>query len=514
MYTLINTDNREITELIDINNTPNEIKLYPNEIIKNINADRIDLGINSKFLAHKQDEFIIPSDFKNYVSDVNFVDITDNIKGIQEKNLIKPKKILFLLTSMKHDEQFKNIQYSTTTELNLFKHLAQDGLLIIRLIDFNDAFGRYYQLDNIQTYYFKKYVFKLLETYNLKQKDLIFEGGSKGGSSAIYLSSFFEKVEVVAMMPQFTYSRYFGDQHGRYNMYFLDKGLEKLNFTQYITNKNNYNFYIGTYDSKSHQNEHNKILYDNQLKNINWYFVNAGHEVQHYFKYHLTYQLDKLLNDYQLKKYNDFNLKSYIQNNELYYSCENLRKFENRVICLLEIKFADKIIHFHLEYKKEDDYCYIKNGKIDLNLFFTQEELLKHTNIIIRNLFFEIETKTMYISNTSQVLVNESKNLEKYQTINIKDNFEILICQQNHHLFLFEAVIRNINFISNENAYVVIEAETQTYTVPAFFQKRQYCYKIMLNKRQPVIINPKIFKIKCVIVGVDKSYFAEFKIEN
>lgn len=514
MFTIFNKSENEVFELVEINGYPREFRLYAGEYLHNIPADTIKLETNTRLVVRKQNEWLVPQKLEEHL-DGKAQDATRNIKYI-----IHPasnvKKILFAPTHLVRDKWLANIQYSKLSLVNIYKHLSEEGLLIITLIDYNDIQGRYFQIDQEQEKQFKEFVHSLLDQYKLNESDLIFSGGSKAGSASMYFSSLFKGTTVVAQMPQFEFSQYFVDSLGRINFYFPEIGAEKVDFTKYINDYTNYHLYIGTNDVKSHVEVYNKLVIERKLPNVKFHLINSKHDLQLYSVYDMTYQVDTFIRHYNNIQYDDFKINFRNEGNKLFIECLDVKEFSKRVSAEVELIIDDYTLQFHLYRNEDTGVYYIKDigtnkGYINLLKILSPDQ--KVSRLEAKIVFKDIMNQKVYKSNSFFIPLNIKKeyNANVVKTI---DNLSVLHCTHVAHLFSFEGQVRNIDFGDNPIGIIYISTENETRYLKMFVQKRKYAVRLFCNMREPVYIYDKITRIQIQIIGDKEIYEQDIDLKN
>lgn len=507
MYTIYNLNETQVDELIWVNNYPIEMSLYAGEYLHNIPAYRITLQENSKLKVKKQYNWIEPSKIETHLGD-DVQELCTNIK--YKTNGVKDvKKILIAPTHIVRQEWLVNIQYSRLSLENIFMHLSVDGLLIITLIDYVDAQGRYFLLDESQEEEFKLFIENLLEKHQLEYSDIYFAGGSKAGSGSIYLSSLLRDTTVLAMMPQFFFSQYFSDSLGRINLYFLEQQGKSVDFIQYINDYTNYHFYVGTLDSKSHHGYHYKYLMSDELKNMNIHLINSKHDLQLYYPYDLTYQVAKNIQKYEKIISDDIEVKFRIEGNELFIQSNFEQQLSKRVSAEVELDLGYRKVYYHLLRLEGENKFHIKDlntNEGSINLL----ELIKHdydiNRLTVKVILKDIMEYKYYESSELFIPFNLKKESNVNNVEAIGNKLEVLNFVKVNQVFYFEAQTRFIDLGEKPQGILFIKTKTNHYQIKLFVQKRKYSYRIFCNMRAPIYIFDDISEVSLQILNNGKVY--------
>lgn len=503
LYSILNRTNERAYEQLFINGVAREIEVFPNERIVNLRAENLRLDNGSKLILTEQVEWIQPNLTDKYFEE-NEIKTINNVLKYKMTSPSIARKLLILPPHMEEREAMKHIQYTIQTYQSLYNHLTVDGLMIVNLIDYNDAFGRYCLMDEKQEKEFIAFVHDILADNQLNESDLIFSGGSKGASASVYLASFFKGSTVISFMPQFKYSNFFVDQAGRKAYHLMGNQESDIDFTKYIIDENKYIFYIGTQDGKSTYYQHSNILMNDYKRNVKFNLINIGHEVQVHYKYEGTYQVDKLLNQYEEVLLNNVSYDVKTVGTRLYISYTNLEKFSNRMVMMVELKYNNKQVAYHLEYNEELNLAEIigyYNNKIDyieLKEILREEEL--KGEIQMQLVVKDIENKKVYRSDKFSVQLNAQLENE-VQPVKGADGFELLFLYRKNHLFLFEAQTRNKITTPVLSSVILIKTKSgKQYSYPVLVQDRMYVTKFILNTRRPICIKEEIEEVELMIV--------------
>ncbi len=496
MYYIKNITDKQILEKVVVDGNHKIISLFPNEEIYNIEADSFELSKNSKLTIGKQQERIITESMKDYFSENNIKTLSEHLLYSIEE-IKKPKKILVLLSNMNLRGQDKHIQYLMSSVNPLVRHLKEDGLLIINLIDFQDSFGKYYDLDYADTFLLKHFIQSQLEKNSLKNSDLIFAGISKGGSAAISVSNLFKGSNVIGIMPQFKLSKFLIDYVYRREFHYLNSAHDTKDFIKYIIPENKYMFYTGCHDTSSHHNFYNQILLQGNSENIEFSLSNGWHNASTSFKYDITYQVDNFLKKYKQVEYNNFVKKINLVENNLSIEVANLRAFTNRCQFLFEIKTKNKKLYFNGIYNLENNFCKVDKDYIRLQEIMTPKELTEDFEIklIIRDIterieynsdYFKVETNSEYIEDMKKAVEKEAELLYYYR--------------ENNLLSVEADTLETLNLPLILSRLIVKTTEGEEFYFPIEVKERKYFTKFVLNQRRPVTFTKEIKSISIQVI--------------
>ncbi len=498
MYYLRNENDDVIEEEITVDGVKKQIKMFANETIYNIEADQIELKVNTHLIAKEHSTKIITKEMEAHFTKYKLVALSENLRY----RVVKPevsKKVIIVLGEMSLQGHNANLQYIYTPFNKFIENAFINDATVISLVDTKNAVGDIYRVGKDELAKLRTLIKQVLKENELSYQDLFFVGSSIGATAAILLGSDYEGATIVSSMPVMKVNQFCVDNLSRKALYFINDNYQQ-DICSSINPGNTYYLYCGSYDLTAHHNLCTDMLLTKAYTNVNFNIVNDWHTATKKFKNQILYDVDKSINEY---KQTNIDINSYtIENegNQLIIAVGTNIVQTPGMCATVVISCGDSQIKFKADWRIESNEYYV-DGNINLYEVLDRDQL--KGSVSLQLVIVDYDSKQIY----SSELVTKALS-GRYEQQLFKTNFGQIIPTHyycNHNLLSVECEYQDVR----DTVLVRILVGDELY-YPMEVKRIGEKLILSLNERRPLLIPDESLKIMLQIVWED---YSEDKLE-
>ncbi len=494
MYTLKNNTEKNINEKIIVNGKEVHVRIFPKEIVYNIDVQSLSLGKNTKLEVMEQNARVITQKMLSYWKTEGYEPFAEGVMYSQEQSS-DPKVLIVTSNEMRLVGQDANIQYTSSRLDVFFKGEFSENVAVVNIVDTDSALGQVYDLNGEKLKNLKQLIESKQKEFNIKNEKTVFLGSSIGATASILLSQHFPKSHVVAAMPIMKKSDFFIDNFGRKNMYFLDKN-DDIAFDDKFIEENKYHIYWGTLDTPSHNHLYSNLLKHNYSEQIKLTLGTIGHSAAGEFKNDIRYQVQSMISQFAQADLKLNEVKTSITNNVLNFSAmiaEDL-DLENGIQGLINVEYNSKRFNYGLKMEGKKILA-----KIDLADVMTLAELQSDFEIKVE--IRDILEKIIYSSSKIEIKENYVE-IESFKENQIK-TIKPVYYYRDEERFAVEFEVPSTRKIAF--AFLVTQKDNEELYIPLTVNERVFKTRIMLNSRKQITTKIKTGSMILEIIYADNT---------